>query len=279
MWAISHYFSVFILCWGVVSTTVDKVNINVGVCPWFYLRSGYQDQAKSTTILELVATCSIDDGAPGEYLTTSLDLDKCIENDQGTLGPRDSGIFSKTCNSCGLQVAGSMDDSYAHYSLRLNCYCVSDARGYTAAYINLNDVISVQEGMIGCPQWTGNVESTNGTDPWPKAIPSPVTKEVPVTVTSIATNTTTNISTDISTAISTDISTATSTLISTITGSCQSASPTTVTKKHKVTKTKTARITETMQVTNVVTMVVTEKPPPQISASLYTTVAAKLSTQ
>ncbi|KAI0386282.1 hypothetical protein F5Y04DRAFT_289968 [Hypomontagnella monticulosa] len=286
MWALNYYhYLALLLCWGAVSVVGARTGFSVDLCPWFYLRGNYQNPKMSTTLLELVTTCSVGDRNSGEYRTSSIDLDLCIQNDQGSLKAKDSGIFTKTCKGCGLKVSGSMDEPYNDYTLMLECSCDSDNFGLmvttglligdTDPFSGIDDIFTVEDGTIYCAERAGTLVPTNGTDTWPRGIPSPGTKEVSVTVTSFATN----ISTAISSALSTDTNTATSTLISTVTGSCESASPTTVTKKHKITKTETMNVTQTVQVTSVLTMLITAKPPPEINASLYTTVAAKLSTQ
>ncbi|OTB08642.1 hypothetical protein M426DRAFT_159016 [Hypoxylon sp. CI-4A] len=264
-----------ILALWAMSVSADEAEFSVDICPWFY----YNVDANGIT--EIVATCATD-GNSGEYQTSALNLDWCIGNGNGILGPADRGVYSESCGFCGVGILEGI--------VGLTCECDYDYYLTTtskASLTPLKDSVKVNNGILECNGVTAEVRPYSDSAT-PKMIPPPststqtqtTTETVSSTVYSTATSTVTLNETN----LSTETSTATATATVFVTTSLPAPPNVTVTETKKVTKThkatKTEEKTATTEATKTafVTVVVTPTPSHTIGVGLKTTVIASFTT-
>ncbi|KAI0840455.1 hypothetical protein F5Y06DRAFT_294442 [Hypoxylon sp. FL0890] len=286
----NYYCIVFLFCLLSASlVAAEGVPFSVEQCPWFYLRQGEPGNAADS--VQLLATC-IDDRNSNNYSTSAIDLDKCLATDKGLIEAMFATIngdkpLSGACSNCGLAIHLPGGDGRKAMAVAVRCLCVpTDPKGQNPTF-DLDDVVTLSNGVLGCQDNTG-IAQPYDTNFVPRMVLPQSTTTTTATATTTATqdNTVTSTatitvnSTVVSTAISTDATTAIS--ISTTTAvTTESPTPVTVTEKPKKvkaktkTKTKTHKVTETHNVTEtayvtaVSTSVVTVTMTPTYSHTIF----------
>ncbi|KAI1484165.1 hypothetical protein F4774DRAFT_423584 [Daldinia eschscholtzii] len=274
---------------------IPDEDFNNELCPWYYIFQNYHNSPSDFT-LELVATCGTTTDLKAEFITSSLNLDKCFTNIDGnlTLATYDKsplGPFSKTCRNCGLRNVGSFDDSKP--TMYCSCTDVDDKRARDQAYELGKGIWVNHNGTIGCiDHFADTIPYTDSKVP--KMIPQnllalmaspnkPATVNSTVFTTVFSTiaqnNTLTNTAMVTNNVTLVNTETATATLISTVNATCPSvpASTVTKTKKRKV-KTVTETVTTSLVNTVVVTVTTTRPPTGTIVANIQSTAFASFST-
>ncbi|KAI1396746.1 hypothetical protein F4819DRAFT_504057 [Hypoxylon fuscum] len=222
----------FLLAASLVAATNSDA-FNVGKCPTFYL----SDTEKSDTgnsINEFIAVCFMENGTSQEYRSSKINLDHCFVNHDAVLKTADdtpAGLFSTSCEDCGLAVHGPLSAKQEEWTVSLGCKCAHSSKMKSSVTkINIDSAIQVnKDGIVYCFGVQGE-EITNSTD----THPSPkMPLRVPVPTTSTP-------------------GIASSIAISTVTSSSSAPSVAATTKKRKTkTKKKTKTMTKTTQSTTV----------------------------
>ncbi|KAI1375047.1 hypothetical protein F4677DRAFT_446954 [Hypoxylon crocopeplum] len=256
-------------------------------CPSYYLRELTKLNYEEEIAYRLYATCF--DGK--QYRTSVLDLNLCLSNLAGVLVPADephkekpgykTGGFTGSCNNCGLTLYGPQSGD-GLFSMRCHCRTM-DGRTYLTVPYTLTDVLTVENGTLGCLGHTGN-EVPYGDDS-PRMVPAPTetpAESLSATLSEVAHNYTTTITSTV-TANATITATNNITVTSIASGTCATTPLTTKTKKKTKKVTKTVQVTPTPQtsqvpVTHSVFITVTASPPGHVSADLKTSVHADLTT-
>ncbi|KAI1464657.1 uncharacterized protein F4812DRAFT_462369 [Daldinia caldariorum] len=288
---------------------VPDHNFNNELCPWYYIFQNYHNDPMDFTI-ELVATCGNSMDQTAEYITTSLNLDKCFTNINGnlTLATYDKsplGPFSKSCRNCGLKNVGSFDDTRP--TIYCTCTNIDDKISQEQAYELPKGIWVNQNGTIGCVDHFGtNIPYVDSKVP--KMIPpnllalmassnkslATVTATVHETVSSTVDSNNTLVSTAtamvtsnvtlVTTETATATVTATATMVSVVSATCPTAPAATVTETTTTTKTKkrkaktVATVTTSLVSTVVVTVTTTRPPTGTIVAGVHTTAFASFTT-
>ncbi|KAI0124294.1 Cyanovirin-N [Xylariales sp. AK1849] len=90
----------------------------------------------------LVAQCP---GSDGANHTSALDLNDCLANSEGSLRAQMVGFAFNTCNTC-TSSATSAD---------IACQCRLTSGKYQTATLDLNTVVSNNDGIVECFEFPG----------------------------------------------------------------------------------------------------------------------------
>ncbi|KAI1143846.1 hypothetical protein F5Y05DRAFT_8382 [Hypoxylon sp. FL0543] len=279
MGAINHRRIIAFLCLPAAPLVTAKIPVqnpvsnpsrgpafDAEICPWYHLR---EIGNRSSPTFELVATCSSGNDS-SQYRTSSLNLDPCIYNEDGSLFPSDPpgsdpGPYTKSCSNCGLTVRDFDGDESNLTDVYLNCVCRPgkplESKTPKDAALLLGQAVQVINHTLGCFQFDGKILTDyHG---YPEMTLSTTT--ITVTTTAIAT---TNITITPTSSSASSTSTTTSSTSSSTSSSSETPSTATVTKTRKVTKTH--KVTRTQTVTE--TEKATEPTPVPAPSTVFVTV-------
>ncbi|KDQ19709.1 hypothetical protein BOTBODRAFT_41072 [Botryobasidium botryosum FD-172 SS1] len=115
--------------------TINAVGGFAQSCSWW---GGTYGQVGSTWVASLQATCRT---ASGGSVTSTIDLSRCIANDNGNLSCRANGGFTGSC---------SVDSSLGTGNTWLYATCRTSGGGYQRASFDVNSCVGNLNGNLAC---------------------------------------------------------------------------------------------------------------------------------
>ncbi|OTB08640.1 hypothetical protein M426DRAFT_7371 [Hypoxylon sp. CI-4A] len=256
----TNYYYVTLLWLGAISFATAKAPssdpgsstpysgpFNIDICPWYYLRESYG----GNRLVEFFATCFVNENSAEEYRTSSLDLDLCLQDNNGIMQANlvSSEPLSDKCSECGLVLHQPYTAKETLYTVALRCECetASGNSSVIASMASMTAMLNVTNGILQCNSHAGT-EISYSADASSKMIPPPstITQHDTATATATVTSEATLVST--------------TTVFTAATSSSMSRSTVTGTETKTKTKTKTGQMTETQYVTEVDTVLITSTP-------------------